>query len=277
MKRIFSFYKIILLLAILLFLNNYGICQNEDEHTNEQDSTKAAQINFGVDLVSRFIWRGYDYGNSPAIQPNFSFSVAGFKIGAWGSYGVSNFEQSINDSTTVNMGHYAEFDLFMAYTFKWFTLGITDYFVPNPLSPNTGNKYFNYNKYTTTHTFEACLSFDGTEKVPLQLFVGTLFYGEDLAKDASGKYTERSKNNYSTYLEASYLFTLKKIGIDIKPFIGGIPFGSDWYGNSAGIVNVGFTASKSIKITSDFSIPVFTSVVTNPQAQSVFLVFGLTL
>ena len=113
--------------------------------------------------------------------------------------------------------------------------------------------------------------------MPLQLYAGTVFYGSDPGKDANGNFTERNKNNYSTYIEASYFFSIKKIGVDLKPFIGGIPFGSDWYGNSAGIVNLGLTASKSIKITNAYSLPVYTSIITNPQAQSVFFVFGLTL
>ena len=251
--------------------------QTEDEHNNEKTSPGSARIDFGADLVSRYIWRGSDYGNSPSVQPNIAFSVASFKIGVWGSYGLGEYKTKINDSSTLEMGHYAEFDLFASYTFKWFTIGITDYFFPNGLNPNIGNRYYDYKKSTTSHLFEASLSFNGTEKLPLQVFVGTMFYGNDPGKDSLGNYSERSKNNYSTYLEASYTFSLKKTGINLKPFIGGIPCGSSIYGSKAEIVNLGLTVSRSIKISNDYSLPVTASVITNPGAQNIFIVFGITI
>ncbi len=138
----------------------------------------------GGDLVSRYIWRGADYGNSPAIQPAVAFSVAGFKIGSWGSYGLGQYSKEINDTTIVNMGHYAEFDLYVSYTWKGFTVMAYDYFFPNGLNPNTGNKFYNFNNATTGHTLEACLSWAGPEKFPLQLFAGTFVYGADKGKDS---------------------------------------------------------------------------------------------
>jgi hypothetical protein len=65
---------------------------------------------------------GKDYGNSPAIQPNVSFSYAGLKVGVWGSYGFIYKEST---------GNYSEIDPYISYTLKWFTIGITDYFYPN--------------------------------------------------------------------------------------------------------------------------------------------------
>jgi hypothetical protein len=277
MKKKIRLIPILFVLSFLFSISLNGFSQKEDENATEEATSTSPQISLGADFVSRYIWRGKDYGNSPAIQPNVSFSAAGFKIGAWGCYGISEYKTKINDSTIADMGHYAEADFFVSYTFKWFTLGITDYFFPNPLNPNYGNKYFNYNNKTTGHSLEASLSFNGTDKIPLQIFAGTFIYGADKGKDSTGVYGTGDKNNFSTYIEASYLFTIKKIGVDIKPFIAGIPFGSVIYGEKAGIVNLGFTATKPIRITKGFTLPVYTSVITNPQAQSIFFVFGLTL
>jgi hypothetical protein len=277
MQKNFLLFPLVFILSFIFFLPIGGFSQNEDEHAKEESSSSSPRIDLGADFVSRYIWRGKDYGNSPSIQPNVSFSAAGFKIGAWGCYGISEYKTKINDSTIIDMGHYAETDFFVSYTYKWVTLGVTDYFFPNPLIPNNGNKYFNYNNRTTGHTFEVCLSFNGTDKVPLQIFAGTFIYGADKGKDSTGVYGTGDKNNFSTYFEVSYLFTIKKVGVDMKPFIAGIPFGSVWYGEKAGIVNLGFTATKPIKITKGFTLPVYTSVITNPQAQSIFFVFGFTL
>jgi hypothetical protein len=263
----------IALLVFFLF-STHGFSQVEDEGQAEKKVTNPAQFNLGADLVSRYIWRGKDYGNSPAIQPNVAFSVAGFKIGAWGSFGFVPYSQKINDSTTIDMGNYAEFDPFVSFTFKGFTLSFTDYFVPNGLTPNKSN-YFNYKNSTTGHTFEVALAWAGPEKFPLQLYVGTLVYGADKGKDAEGNPGLGTDNNYSTYIEAAYPFTVK--GIGVKPFVGGIPFGSSWYGPTGGIVNTGITVSKTIQITKEFGLPAFTSVIANPQTQSIFFVFGISL
>ena len=257
-------------LVLIFFLVSISIfpcfSQNEDVHQNEKGPINPVRFSLGADLVSRYIWRGKDYGNSPAIQPNVSFSFSGLKIGVWGSYGVLYRE---------NSGNYAEFDPYISYTWKWFTAGITDYFFPNGFTPNDNNRYFNYDSKSTGHTFEACLTFTGPEKFPLQVYAGMMFYGADKGKDSTGVYCLGTKNNYSTYFEVSFPFTVR--GIGIKPFAGGIPFGSGWYGPYGGVVNAGLTVSKSIRISKEYELPVFTSIISNPQTQSVFLVFGVSL
>ncbi len=264
-KRVSDFKSILtsILVAISIFP---CFSQTDDTHQDEKGSENSVRFSLGADLVSRYIWRGKDYGNSPAIQPNISFSVSGFKIGAWGSYSVIYNE---------NSGNYVEFDPYISYTWKWFTVGLTDYFFPNGLTPNDNNRYFNYDSKRTGHAFEACITFTGPEKFPIQVFAGTMFYGADKGKDSTGVYCLGTKNNYSTYFEVSCPITVR--GIGVKPFLGGIPFGSGWFGPYGGVVNAGLTVSKSIRISKEYDLPVFTSVISNPQAQSVFLVFGISL
>ena len=275
MKSINPLCRMIILSAMALFMTCSGYAQLQDENKMEKPVEGSASFSVGADLVSRYIWRGADYGNAPSIQPSVAFSVAGFKAGFWGAYGLGQYSKRVNDSTVANMGNYSEFDFYLSYTLKGFTIMAYDYFLPNPLDPNSQNRYFNFKNSTTGHTLEVCLSWAGPEKFPLQLYAGTLVYGADKGKDASGEYGKGSDNNYSTYFEAAYLFNIK--GIGVKPFVGGIPFGSSWYGQSAGIVNAGLTVNKAIHISKDYSLPVFGSVITNPQAQSVFLVFGVSL
>jgi hypothetical protein len=252
-----------------------GISQVEHEEIPETKTSQHAMFSLGADFVSRYVWRGVDYGNSPAVQPNVSFSVAGFKIGAWGSYGFGPYSKKINDSTTMTVGNFIETDFSVSYTLNGVTVMFTDYFFPNPMNPNTDNKYFNYKNETTGHTIEASLSYAGPEKFPIQVFAGMHIYGADKGKDSTGTIGAGTTNNYSCYFEASYQFTVK--GIGVKPFIGGIPYESAWFGTGAGIVNLGVTVSKSVKITKDFSLPIYTSIITNPQMQSMFFVFGITL
>jgi hypothetical protein len=251
----------------LFFTTLIFSCYSQTENPGQTGNNSAIplQFNVGTDLVSRYIWRGKDYGNSPAIQPNVSFSFDGLKIGVWGSYGVLYRE---------NSGNYAEFDPYITYTLKWFTIGVTDYFYPNGITPNENNNYFNYKDKTTGHIFEASLTFTGPEKFPLQVYGGTMVYGADKG-ELNGIYGAGTNHNYSTYFELSCPFTIK--GIGVKPFLGGIPFGSVIFGPYGGVVNAGFTISKSIKISREYDLPVYGSVIANPQAQNIFLVFGCSL
>lgn len=274
MKKNCNSSRLLILAAFLCIFFTSGYSQVRDEGVVEHAIANPAQFSLGTDLVSRYIFRGRDYGNSPAIQPNAAFSYAGFKFSVWGSFGFVPYSMKINDTTNANMGNYAEFDPSICYTYKGITLSVTDYFTMNGMTPNEAN-YFNYKNKTTGHTIEVGLSYAGPDKFPIQLFAGTLVYGADKGKDEAGNYGLGTENNYSTYLEAAYSFTVK--GIGVKPFIGGIPFGSSWYGPYGGVVNTGLTLTKTIKVTSDFSFPVFASIIANPQSQSIFFVFGLTL
>ncbi|MCX6283390.1 MAG: hypothetical protein NTW31_04035 [Bacteroidetes bacterium] len=273
-------------LILLIFISFISICQlyAQDEQAlkeaEEAVSDKSATLNFGADILSRYIWRGFDFGNSPAIQPSIYFSWRGLNIGAWGSYSFAPYRAMINDSVSVNMGNYTEMDMYVSYTFKWFTLMFFDYFVPNGLDANyTGlqeYQYFNYDKKTTGHTFEVSLTFAGPEAFPIKFYAGTLVYGNDKAKDSLGVYGDVNKNNFSTYLELAYPVTLRKIKVDLNFFAGGTPFGGSWYGPKAGFTNVGITAKKLIPISKSYCLPVQASFIANPAAQKVFLVFGIS-
>lgn len=273
--------KKLLLVLFILLLNIPRLAAQDETALKEADESvndKSATLNFGADIMSRYIWRGFDYGNSPAVQPSLYFSWRGLNIGAWGSYSFGPHRVMINDSVSVNAGNYSEIDLYASYTIKWFTLMFFDYFTTNGLDANGTDieafQYFNYDTKTTGHTFEVSLTFQGPDAFPIKFFAGTLVYGNDKAKDTLGDYANVEKNNYSTYLELAYPLKLKVL--DLNFFVGGTPFGGSWYGPKAGFTNVGITAKKLIPITSKYGLPVQASLVANPAAQKLFLVFGIS-
>lgn len=263
----------------ILFYSSTLMAQEElaVSESQAEKETAGPEILFGADLMSRYIWRGIDFGNSPAIQPNFAFSWKGFSVGAWGSYGITQQTMQMNDTTFVNLGNYAETDFFISYTYKWFTVMFFDFFLPNGMNPNTDNNYYDLKKATTGHTIEGSLIFNGPEKFPLQLMVGTLLWGADKNKDTLGVVGLGDKNNFSTYIEASYPFEISKLKMSLKPFVGASLKESSWYGEKAGVINLGFTAKKEIPITSAYALPVQFSVITNPVYKSMFLVFGISI
>jgi len=275
----FPFIIVLLIVSCFSFSEVFAQDLQVLTEAGNEEKANAATLNFGADIMSRYIWRGMDFGNSPAIQPNIYLSWRGLNVGAWGSYSFAPYQAMVNNTVSKNMGNYTEMDMYVSYTYKWFTLMFFDFFIPNGLDPNYTTiqryQYFNYDYKTTGHTFEVSLTFTGPQKFPLKVFVGTLVYGDDKAKDTLGHFNDVNKNNYSTYIELAYPVSFQKI-IDLNFFIGGTPFAGSWYGPKAGIINVGLTAKRTIPITKSYGIPVQASLIANPASQKLFLVFGIT-
>jgi hypothetical protein len=245
----FKFYPFIIAAGIIFLLAETAAGQDK------------LSLEPGADFVSRYIWRGTDYGNSPAIQPSLELGYKGFAFGAWGSY-------------TTNDGNFQETDLYVSYTIKeMFTIMVTDYFLPDGTASN--NNYFEYDLNQTGHVFEGALMFNGTEKIPVSLMVATNFAGADAM-------TYDNELQYSTYIELGYSAAIQETGFDF--FIGGTPTKPDreqgetgYYGPYEGIVNIGITATREIPVTDKFSLPVYVSVITNPQQENIFFVLGISL
>lgn len=267
------------LIAIFLIA---GSAFAQEEATNEESPWSV-----GADFVSRYIWRGVNLGgSSPSIQPYVEFGFGNsdhaFAIGAWGAYSLSG----------VTTGQ--EADLYLSYTLKdVISLTVTDYFFPDETVGR--NQYFNYNmdwtkidagtKGQTGHVMEAALSFNGTDNIPVSLMFAMNIWGADSRKyvDQSGVMVPEDKIVMSKYIELGYSTEIKGVALDV--FAGatlddpktakGEPAG--FYGQeNMGVINLGFTLSKEIEITDKYAIPVFGSLITNPEAENIFMVFGIS-
>ena len=248
---------------------------------SQEAKNKESLVSFDVsaDLVSRYIWRGAQYGgSSPNIQPNIALNIGNFQIGNWSSYslGGNNFVQ--------------EFDFFLSYTFckEMFSITLTDYYFPD----DTANyNYYDYKNTETGHVLEGAFSFNGTEKIPIGVMLAVNFYGADAIRldddPTSADFNERTGIQYSTYAEISYSTNIKTVGFDA--FLGlnltnpkkedissGYLGESGYYGDNIGVVNIGLTASKAIPVTDKYEIPVSVSLITNPQAKKVYAVFAIS-
>jgi len=219
---------------------------------------------FGADVVSRYIWRGLNLGSaSPHIQPfmEYSFGESGLAIGGWASYSIG-----LGLAGT-------EADLYLTYApVDWLSLTVSDYFFPAD-GAFERNDYFNYKKDETGHTFEAMVTLGGTESFPLYGTFAMNFYGEDGLNEKGERYNAK-------YIELGYN---KSIGAnDYSVFMGLAPDnpktdlgGVGWYGDAAGIINLGLTVSTTRKV-AEFTLPVFSSIIFNPEAGNFYLVLGIS-
>ena len=238
-------------LTILLIL--FGITLNS---YSEEKIQKKSTISMGVDLASMYLWRGFDLGNGPAIQPWGEFSYKNFAFGSWGSYELT--------------GTFKEVDLYAKYTHKDFSLLFTDLFFPGFEGLN--QNYFNFKNQTTGHCAELGLSFNGSEKVPLSIYGGFILYG--VAHDSGSVNT--GKVNHSPYLEVKYLGTLNDCAYNI--FAGFTPVKSTLYQTDGpAVFNFGLGAQKSVKVTPDFTFPVKLTLGSNPVIGKIYLAVIISL
>ena len=233
--------KKIVLMAMLMATGMSATAQDEVETT------------VAADVVSQYVWRGQDLGNV-SLQPTLGIGYKGLSLSAWGSVGLAEADDT------------KEFDLTLAYTIGGLNIGITDYWFNAGLDPD--NRYFMYNAHSTNHVFEANIGYDfGVASV--QWF--TNIAGNDgVNKDG--------KRAYSSYLELAVPFKLATV--DWTASVGAIPWATSFYnGWTSGfaVTNVSLKATKDIKVTDSFSIPIFGQVMANPRTQNAYLAFGFTL
>lgn len=252
--------------AVLLMVTVSVFAQDKEEGEPSIFDIKA-------DLMSRYIWRGCDLGGeSPSIQPAFLLNLGdtnhAISISAWAAYNFNTATQ--------------EADLSVAYTFKNFlTLTIYDYYFPgNSAYSNSQKKYFEYRQDSTGHLYEGCVSFNGTDKIPFTFLFAMNFYGADVYKlndDGTNKSIAMSK-----YIELGYKKAIR--GVDFNAFIGAALDDPEehkselgyYYNKSAGIINIGVKAVKEVKITDHYNLPMQASFIVNPEAEKVYLVFGIS-
>ncbi|NTV01270.1 MAG: hypothetical protein HGB04_00595 [Chlorobiaceae bacterium] len=141
----------------------------------------------GVDLVSSYVWRGSEVGDSPAIQPAVTYTFDnGIAIGGWGSYGIKDNPR------------YKEVDLTVTLPAGPFSLSAVDYYVP-----------------TTT----SARAFDFSSSSPNIVEIDVAYAAGDLsllaAINVAGSDTKNAK-----YFEAGYKFYNGKDGYSAKAVAG---------------------------------------------------------
>jgi len=226
--------------SLLVFLFTMTLLLTNTAEVKAQEEEKNSPISIGVDLMSRYVWRGTDYGSSPSIQPSIEFATGGFALGFWGAY-------------TTNLPGVQELDLYASYTIQeMVTIGLTDYFFPDEIF---GYDYFETRRDSSGHVLEGFASFNGTENLPLTFLMGVNFYND---------------SHNSVYFEVGYGFSI----FDVFLGMGNGIYTTD---NNFNLVNIGITASKTIQLTEKFGLPLSTSFIMNPEAKAVHLVFGISL
>lgn len=206
----------------------------------------AQQFTISADVVSRYVWRGTDFGESASIQPALALNTGGLEIGTWASYAMNPESADAN-----------EHDLWISYSAGPLTAGITDYYFPN-----SGAGFFDFDGAGDgAHYIEPFVQLSGPPPLPLTFFAG---------------YFAHNDPDHSVFLAASYPLTI--YDVDLELAVGASAVESAMYGTSGfGIVDMSLAATRELPITDQFALPISVAYILNPYAEKSFLVVGLSL
>ncbi len=212
-----------------------------------------AQFSVGADVVSRYIWRGVYYGNSPMVQPTVEYEAGNFTVGAWGSFA---FAQGFDGEDAYN-----EADLYASYAFDFgLNVGLSDYYYP-------GSKWGEFGDKSSSHAFELNLGYDIKD-----LSISANYMLNNSSEGAGAE-------DGITYFELGYAFSDM-----VSLAVGG---GDGWvtkadeitgeYSDNFQVTNVCLTVTKEIALSEKFSLPVFSQLILNPNTEQFNIVFGFSL
>lgn len=184
--------KKVLFILVIMTLTTSVFAQKAESNdsiprNNWGAKLKESNFHLGLDLQTKYIWRGMEMiteNSAPVLFPGVNYSNKGFYVYVMGGYAVN--------------GKYSELTNGISYTYKWFTIGVNDYYYPTTDSPF--DRYFNYKSRETGHWLEAVITI-APEKVPLWLTVSNFFYGADKYPVVDSEGNTKDKQAYSTYAE----------------------------------------------------------------------------
>ncbi len=213
----------------------------------EKEVSKKSQVSaiLAIDLVNQYIWRGQDLGNV-SVQPTLGLEWKGLSLSAWGNVGISNWADT------------KELDLTLSYTYKGFTVGVTDYWTD-------GSNYFHYKKDETNHIWEAGIGYDFG-------FLAISWYTNFAGADGVNGSGNRA---YSSYFELKAPFRLG--GLEWEGAVGMVPWKTTTYDtNGFAVTNVSLKATKDFVIKEKYHLPVFAGLTANPDSKKLYLLCGIS-
>ncbi len=230
----------ICVLAMIAYVTVYA--ENSGQAEGRDESVWHAGV--GVDLASRYLWRGIMLSPGAVAQPYAEIAKGGFTFGVWGSSSLHAFT-------------WHETDLYIKYDIRQFAFSLVDYYTFDETVNDPG--FFGYKRNTTGHVIEAIVEFAGSENIPFRFLGGVNVYGAD--------------ESNSLYFEAAWMKNLSEI--DIEVFAGITPTVGYYHETKKGFTNVGLSMQKNLLPNSSFEFPLKISGVYNPFEKHIFVVAAI--
>jgi hypothetical protein len=241
----------ILVLAAAVFLIAAGPLQAQGETTGVSGGAggRSVGVEAGADLVSSYVWRGFQYDTRPHIQPWAAITVGRWTVGAWGSYGLR--------------GNEMEQDLWISVAGDLpvgsFTLTLFDYYFTEDFRDWTEWRGVRDGEPGGAHTLELMAEYVGPETLPLRLLVATTIHNDPKS---------------SLYVEAG--LDRQALGLDWDATVGALLRDGGYYEiGERGWTEFGLAASRALMEVAGRPLVAGANVVHNPLLGHT--VFGLSL
>lgn len=220
------------------------------QERNAYGAVKAEpNVHLSMELTSKYMWRGIEYGTSPVVFPTLSYGKGGFAAYAMGGYATN--------------GSHSEVDLGLSYTWKEFTLAFNDYYYPTAVGE--GDRYFNFKSHETGHWMEATLGW-APEKLPLWVLVSTYIGGAD--KNLEGKQAFSSYAEVGTYYD---FLDDHRLSLAVGAALNK-SFYTD-YAHGLNVVNIDLRYTYNAKI-GEWTLPLSAAWIINPFREKSYLTFS---
>lgn len=212
---------------------------------------KESNFHLGMELQTKYIWRGMEMiteDAAPVLFPCANYSNKGFYVYVMGGYSVN--------------GKYSELDYGISYTYKWFTIGLNDYYYPTTSSPF--DQYMNYKSKETGHWLEAAITI-APERVPIFLTVSNFFYGADKYQVVDEDGNTKDKQAYSTYAELGTYYDFlndHRLSLALGAALNKSCYNG--YDKNFSICNVELRYTYNLTIKDDFALPLSAMFIYNP-------------
>ncbi len=228
-----------LLIAIIIltvFIQDIAMAEGADK--------KSKFLTYDVTISTQHLWRGFKSGTTPCLEPSIALHFTpNLTFGIWGG-------TTYDDS-------YREVDLYLSYQYKPLKITVLDYYDP-AINTFYWEDVTNYDRKTTEHLLDVVVDYQ-FENNPFRLMASTIFYGNDRDEDGN--------QNYSTYFEVGYGLPYQSILTDF--FIGVNPIGTFYY-DKFSVVNLGVKATKDVKISEKYHIPITVNLSGNPAKEQLY-------
>lgn len=211
---------------------------------------KHSLFDVSLELSSKYMWRGIEYGTAPVAFPMLAFNYKGFSVSALGAYAFD--------------GSHQEVDLGISYSHKKIMFGLSDYYYPSAVGEK--DSYFRLSNRSTGHSVEAYLTVTPFE-APLWLTLSTYVFGAD--KKLNGEQA------FSSYAEVGYTYSFNDNN-DLSFALGANlnkSFYTD-YEKSLNVVNIVLKYATRFTF-GKFKLPVSASYILNPYKEKSYVTFSL--
>ncbi len=214
--------------------------------TSPNQEPEKLNLSSGMDLTSRYFWRGLALSPGISVQPFMQVAYGNFALGTWGS-------------TTLHPFEFQEVDLYLSYEIKNIRFTLNDYLYFDDLDSNI--HYFDFRKHHTSHVFELMAEFTGTDKIPFRILGAYNLYGNDPSN--------------SVYFELAWMKSFKTI--DMELFCGYTPDVGYYHGTKKGFTNIGISMKRVIEAGKSVNLPLKIAWIHNPLIRKSFLVVTLSI